>query len=79
MTTTKHGALIGVDLGGTKVAAGRINGNIPDAVLKKFIPAQSMKKTMIHSTAGEANSPTEVFLVENPPVARVVKAWQIAS
>ncbi len=41
MTTTKHGALIGVDLGGTKVAAGRINGNIPDAVLKKFIPAQS--------------------------------------
>jgi glucokinase len=41
MTASKHGALIGVDLGGTKVAAGRINGNVPDAVLKKFIPADS--------------------------------------
>jgi len=32
-----------------------------------------MKKIMIHSTVADPYSPTEVFLVENPPVARVVK------
>ena len=35
-----------------------------------------MKKMMIHSTAADPNSPTEVFRVEKPPVASVVNAWQ---
>jgi hypothetical protein len=43
------------------------------------MPAINMKKMTIHSTVAEPNSPTEVFLVENPPVARVVKEWQRAS
>ena len=41
MILTERGALIGVDLGGTKVAAGRIDGAELGKVIYKLIPAKS--------------------------------------
>ncbi len=41
MVLTNNGALIGVDLGGTKVAAGRIDGAELGEVVYKLIPANS--------------------------------------
>ncbi len=41
MVITNNGALIGVDLGGTKVAAGRIDGSQLGEVIYKLIPAGS--------------------------------------
>lgn len=41
MVLTESGALIGVDLGGTKVAAGRIDGAELGKVIYKLIPAKS--------------------------------------
>jgi glucokinase len=41
MILTDNGALIGVDLGGTKVAAGRIDNNEPGDIVYKLIPAKS--------------------------------------
>jgi glucokinase len=41
MVLTESGALIGVDLGGTKVAAGRIDGEELSKVIYKLIPAKS--------------------------------------
>jgi len=41
MVFSDNGALIGVDLGGTKVAAGRIDGNELTKTVQKLIPAQS--------------------------------------
>jgi glucokinase len=41
MVLTNNGALIGVDLGGTKVAAGRIDGAQLGEVVYKLIPANS--------------------------------------
>lgn len=41
MVLTNNGALIGVDLGGTKVAAGRIDGSELEEVVYKLIPANS--------------------------------------
>jgi len=41
MVLTESGALIGVDLGGTKVAAGRIDGEELGEVIYKLIPAKS--------------------------------------
>lgn len=41
MVFTDNGALIGIDLGGTKVAAGRVNNNQLSKVVYKLIPALS--------------------------------------
>ena len=41
MVLTESGALIGIDLGGTKVAAGRIDGETLGEVIYKLIPAKS--------------------------------------
>lgn len=41
MVLSNKGSLIGVDLGGTKVAAGRIDNNVLGTVLNKPIPAKS--------------------------------------
>jgi len=41
MVLAEKGALIGIDLGGTKVAVGRIVGSELEDVVQKFIPARS--------------------------------------
>ncbi len=57
MILPENGSLIGVDLGGTKVAVGRIDGNEPGEIIQKMIPADSKDPADIINAIIEAINP----------------------